>query len=91
MLTNLLYEEEEYEEKNRYIILLNHYLRKQKGVKISVVGVPRIELAIEKVDLCALFSNLNQNVLEEVKSQGRGSASITIYISAKILVNRNEN
>ena len=84
-------------------ILLNHYLADLEGVKISVVGVLKRELAIEEVDLCTIFSNLIQNAVEELKRQegdkrffsleirqGRENTSITIRNSAEIWVNRNE-
>lgn len=84
-------------------ILLNHYLTDLEGVKISVVGMLKRELAIEEVDLCTIFSNLIQNAVEELKRQegdkrffsleirqGRENTSITLRNSAKILVNRNE-
>lgn len=84
-------------------ILLNHYLTDLEGVKISVVGMLKRELAIEEVDLCTIFSNLIQNAVEELKGQegderffsleirqGRENTSITLRNSAKILVNQNE-
>lgn len=84
-------------------ILLNHYLADLEGVKISVVGMLKRELAIEEVDLCTIFSNLIQNAVEELKRQegderffsleirqGRENTSITIRNSAEIWVNRNE-
>ena len=84
-------------------ILLNHYLADLEGVKISVIGVLKRELAIEEVDLCTIFSNLIQNAVEELKRQegdkrffsleirqGRENTLITIRNSTKISANQNE-